>query len=389
MDFALTDEQEAIRGLARQIFSDRVTHERLRALEDGPEWFDLALWKELGQASVPGTSLPERYGGSGLGLLETCIVLEELGRALAPVPLLPTVVLGALPIAEFGSEAQRTEWLPGVVSGDVVLSAALQEECVGDPAKPLVRARPATADPASTHHEGVGWILDGVKVCVQAAHLARRILVPARTADGRVGVFLVDPSAAGVTLERQLTVHREPQYRLTLSSVEVGAGDMLGDLENGVEIVEWMVSRGQLAVCAISLGVAEESLRRTAEYASSRKQFDRQIGAFQGVALRAADGFIDVEATRSVFWQAVWRVEEGLPASAEIAAAKWWACRAGHRVVHSAQHIHGGIGADTDYPIHRYFFWSQHLEVSLGGASEQLAQIGAWMAEGPGEETSA
>ena len=127
MDFALTDEQEAIRGLARQIFADRVTHERLRALEDGPEWFDLALWKELGHASVPGTSLPERYGGSGLGLLETCIVLEELGRALAPVPLLPTVVLGALPIAEFGSEAQRAEWLPGVVSGDVVLSAALQD----------------------------------------------------------------------------------------------------------------------------------------------------------------------------------------------------------------------------------------------------------------------
>jgi alkylation response protein AidB-like acyl-CoA dehydrogenase len=399
MDFALTDEQEAIRGLARQIFADRVTHERLRALEDGPEWFDLALWKELGQASVPGTSLPERYGGSGLGLLETCIVLEELGRALAPVPLLPTVVLGALPIAEFGSEAQRAEWLPGVVSGDVVLSAALQEETVGDPTKPRTSARRAAADtgnanspnanPPNANLEGEGWILDGEKICVQAAHLARRILVPARTGNDRVGVFLVDPSATGVTLERQLTVHREPQYRLTLSGVAVGAGDVLGDPENGAGIVEWMVSRGQLALCAIALGVAEESLRRTAEYASSRKQFGRQIGAFQGVALRAADGFIDVEAMRSVFWQAVWRVEAGVSARAEVAAAKWWACRAGHRVVHTAQHIHGGIGADTDYPIHRYFFWSQHLEVSLGGASEQLAQIGAWMAQGPGEETSA
>jgi alkylation response protein AidB-like acyl-CoA dehydrogenase len=379
MDFSLTDEQEAIRGLARQIFSDRVTHERLRALEDGPEWFDLDLWKELGQASIPGTSLPEAYGGSGLGLLETCIVFEELGRALAPVPLLPTVVLGALPIAEFGSEEQRREWLPGVVSGDVVLSAALQESGVGDATGPRTTAR----------QDGDGWVLDGEKVCVQAAHLARRILGPARSADDRVGVFLVDPNAEGVRLERQDTVHREPQYRLRLSGVRLGADDVLGDPRDGASIIEWTIQRGQLALCAISLGVAEESLRRSAEYASSRKQFGRPIGAFQGVALRAADGFIDVEAMRSVFWQAVWRVEEGLPADAEVAVARWWACRAGHRVVHTAQHIHGGIGADTDYPIHRYFFWSQHLEVSLGGASEQLARIGASIARGRGEESSA
>ena len=148
------------------------------------------------------------------------------------------------------------------------------------------------------------------------------------------------------------------------------------------------MERGQLGLCAISLGVAEEALRRTAEYASSRKQFERPIGAFQGVAMRAADGFIDVEAMRSTYWQAVWRVDQGLPAEAEVATARWWACRAGHRVVHTAQHVHGGIGADTDYPIHRYFFWSQHLEVSLGGASEQLARIGALMTQGPPEEES-
>jgi len=379
MDFGLTDEQEAIRGLARQIFSDRVTHERLRALEDGPEWFDLALWKELGQASVPGTSLPEAFGGSGLGLLETCIVLEEVGRALAPVPLLPTVVLGALPIAEFGSEAQRAEWLPGVVSGDVVLSAALDESGAGDPAEPRTTAR----------REGETWVIEGEKLCVPAAHLARRILVPARTGEGRVGVFLVDPGAKGVSLEREIAVHREPQHRMTLSGVALDAAEVLGDPRGGAEIVAWTVARAQLALCAISLGVAEESLRRTALYASGRKQFERPIAAFQGVALRAADGFIDVEALRSVFWQAVWRVEEGLPAEAEVAAARWWACRAGHRVVHTAQHIHGGIGADTDYPIHRYFFWSQHLEVMLGGASEQLARIGALLARGAGEEASA
>ncbi len=144
--------------------------------------------------------------------------------------------------------------------------------------------------------------------------------------------------------------------------------------------MSWLEERAQVGLAALQLGIAEEALRRTAAYTSQRKQFGKPIGSFQGVSLRAADAYIDVEALRSTLWQAIWRLEEGLPATAQVAAAKWWACRGGQRVVHSAQHLHGGIGADLDYPIHRYFLWARQVELTLGGAAPQLARIGAQLA---------
>ena len=381
MDFSFSEEQEAVRDLARRIFADRIDPERQKQLESGPEWFDLDLWQELGRAGIPGIALPAEHGGSGLGLMEVWLVLEEQGRALAPVPLLPSLVLAGLPLSEFGTPEQKSSLLPGLASGERVLSAAFHEVGPSNPSQPRTSARPDGAD-------GSDWRLEGEKVCVPAAHLAERILVPARTGEGTVGIFLLDPNASGVKLERQETSSREPQFRIELSGATVAADDVLGDPRAGGPLVEWTVERGILGLCAIQLGVAEEALRRTAEYTSSRKQFSRLIGAFQGVSLRAADAYIDVEAMRSAFWLAAWRVEAGLPAAAEVAAAKWWACRGGHRVVHTAQHLHGGIGADVDYPIHRYFLWSRQAELALGGASQQLARIGALLAAGGREESA-
>jgi len=151
---------------------------------------------------------------------------------------------------------------------------------------------------------------------------------------------------------------------------------VIGDPESGDAILAWLLLRGTAALCAQQLGVASEALRRTAEYIAQRKQFGRPIATFQGVALRAADAFIDLEAMRGTLWQAAWRLAEHLPAEPEVAAAKWWACTAGHRVVHTAQHLHGGIGADIDYPIHRYMLWAKQAELTLGGASIQAAKLG-------------
>jgi alkylation response protein AidB-like acyl-CoA dehydrogenase len=219
---------------------------------------------------------------------------------------------------------------------------------------------------------------------VPAGTLAKLVLVPAATPDG-VGVFLVERGAPGVALERQIATHREPQARLTLDGARLAADAVLGDLGAGGEIVEWMVDRALVGICALQLGVAEEALRRTAEYTRTRRQFGRPIASFQGVALRAADAYIDLEAMRSTLLQAAWRVAQELPARAEVAAAKWWACRGGQRVAHTAQHLHGGIGADVDYPIHRFFLWSKHLDVTLGGASRQLSRLGALLTQSPSE----
>jgi alkylation response protein AidB-like acyl-CoA dehydrogenase len=249
-----------------------------------------------------------------------------------------------------------------VADEGAVLTAALVEYASSDPAQPRTRAK----------RDGDGWRIDGEKHCVPAAQLARAILVPARTAQG-VGVFLVEPSASGVLLEPQIATHREPEWRLQLSGVP--AVDVLG--APGAEIAAWIAERASLALAAIQVGVAEEATRRTARYISERKQFGKPIGTFQGAALRAADAWIDVEAMRGVLLQAAWRVSAGRPATAEIAAAKWWAATAGLRVVHTAQHLHGGIGSDVEYPIHRYFLWAKQNELLLGGAHQQLARLGA------------
>ena len=364
MDFSLTDEQVAIRELARQIFADRVTHERLLALERTGVWFDTELWSELARADLTALAVPEAQGGGGFGIQELCAVFEEQGRHTAPVPLFATAVLGALPIAEFGTREQRERWLRPVAEEEAVLTAALLEYASNEPGEP----RTSAVD------SGDGWRLDGEKQCVPAAHLARVILVPARTSAG-VGVFLVDPNGPGVVLERQVATHREPQWRLQLSGAP--AVDVLGAPGGGAAIVAWIAERAALALAAIQLGVADEATRRTARYISERKQFGRAIATFQGVALRAADAWIDVEALRGVVLQAAWRVAAGRPATAAIATAKWWAATAGQRVVHTAQHLHGGIGSDVEYPIHRFFLWSKQNELLLGGAHQQLAWLGA------------
>jgi alkylation response protein AidB-like acyl-CoA dehydrogenase len=370
MDFGFTPEQEALRDLARRILEDHVTVERLRATEASEEWFDRKTWAALAEAGLTGIVLPAEVGGGGLGIIELCLLLEQVGRTVAPVPIFPTLVLGALPVAQFGTPAQQERLLAPVARGESVLTAALAEAGSDDPAKPTTTAR----------RDGAGWRLDGTKVCVSAAHLAERILVPART-DGGLGVFLLDPKAAGVALERQVTTNLEPQFWLTLSGAPVASGDVLGGPTAGAAVVEWLVERALVCLSAIQVGVAGRALEMTADYTNKREQFGKPIASFQAVHQRAADAYIDLEAIRLTMWQAAWRLSAGLPASVEAAVAKYWASEASARVTYAAQHLHGGIGVDVDYPLHRYYFWSKQIELNLGSGTPQLARLGAALAK--------
>lgn len=372
MDFNYREEQQGLRQLAAQILGDRVTDDFRRNFSRSGEPYDQPLWAMLAQAGLLGTAIAEEHGGTGLGLTELCLVLEEQGRTLAPVPLLATLVLGALPIQKFGSAALRASLLPRVASGEILLSAALEETGGGDPLQPAVKA---TAS-------GEGWRLRGVKSCVPYGAQAHAILVTARTGRNSVGVFLIDPKAKGVRIEPQATTSGEPQALVKLANAQVPAADVLGDAQAGEAIVRWIVERGQAALAAQQLGLMAEALRRTAAYTAERVQFDRPTGSFQGVQHRLADGYIDVEALRSVYLRAVWALENDIPATAEVAAAKWWAARGGHRVTHTAQHLHGGMGADVDYPIHAFFLRAKQIELALGGAAPMLAKIGEQLASG-------
>ena len=375
MDFSLTEDQQAVVDLTRKILTDRCAPEKLRQLESGTDWFDRDTWNELAKADILGLTLPEADGGGGYGYLETCLLLNEIGRAVAPLPLWSTLV-GASAIATFGSDAQRAQWLPGVISGGTILALALSETNANE-------RTPATLAIA----DGDGYVLHGAKTTVSAAHLAAAALVPARTEDGATLVLVVPLDADGVTLGRQDTFNHEPQFHLELDGVSVGADAVLGSPEQRGLVLDWVVDRATVGLCAQAAGVAEVGMILTAAYVVERKQFYKAIGTFQAVCHRMADCYVDAAAIWLSMLQAA-SVLDGAAADAPvdpklIAVAKYWASYSGSRVGHADLHLHGGISIDLDYPIHRYFLWSKHLELQLGAGTPQLANLGALLAEEP------
>jgi 3-oxocholest-4-en-26-oyl-CoA dehydrogenase beta subunit len=366
MDFRFDEAQQAISDLAGQVLGDRSTHERLRELEnaDGPR-FDRGLWQELADLGVLGASIPEAHGGAGLDLVALGGVLEAAGRTAAAVPLWETLALGALPVAEFAPADLAAEILAAVVAGDLVLTAAWHE----DGGEPLV---PTTV----AGRRGDGWSVTGTKICVPAGTIADAVIVPAAIEGGSVGLFLVR-SGEGVGVEPLHTTFGDPQAALLLAEAPATL------VAEGHEALRWAYERAVGTQCSVAVGVCAEALRLTAEYTKERKQFDVPIASFQAVAHRAADAYIDTEAVRLTSHQALWRLSEGLPASAEVATAKFWAAWGGQRVVHGAQHLHGGVGVDRDYPLHRCFLQAKELELQLGGATRQLLALGDVIAAEP------
>ena len=366
MDFTFTSEQDEAAELAAQILRDRATNDRQKVVEAAGSRLDRDLWRDLADAGLVSLCVPEQHGGAGLGLVELCRVLVEVGRTVAPVPL---AVHGpaAMLVAEVGSDTQRAALLPGAAAGTTILTAAVAEDRSHLPARPTVIARP----------DGAGWSLTGSKAIVRAGAAAAVFLTTASTDEG-VGVFLVDPSADGVTLVEQHSSDRDLVVRLDLSGARA---DLLGALDGAAA-----VRLGQLlTICgaAEQLGVTEGALHLTAAYAKTREQFGRPIGTFQAVSQRLADGYIDVLGQRLTLWQAVWRLSEGLPAETEVATAKLWAADAGHKLAHTAVHVHGGVGIDLDGEAHRYFTTAKRFELLFGGATEQALVIGRALAAEP------
>jgi acyl-CoA dehydrogenase len=360
MNFTLDESQTAVRDLAAQILTDKAAPERQRALEDAGETFDRELWAELATAGLLGIGLAEQYGGGGLGFVEVGLVLTETGRHAAKVPLLATAATAGA-IAEFGPAALATAWLPKVSAGEAVLSAALA----------TFPDAPLTVSDAGT--------LDGVVSFVPAGRDADAVLVFAEDPSGATGGYLVDPHGEGVASEPQVTTAGAVEAQLTLTGV-TPLGQLDGD---GDAAREWLRQHVVAGLCATAAGITAGALDLMVGYAREREQFGKPIAAFQAVAQRAADAFIDVKAIRLTALQACWRVASGLPAAEQVAVAKFWAADGGKRVMHAAQHVHGGIGVDRDYPLHRLFLAYTATELSLGGATEQLLRIGDELASVP------
>ena len=386
MDFELGEEEQAIRDLTTQVLDDMSSHERLKALAAAADRVDHKAWAALAATGVVGASVPEAHGGLGLGFLATAVALEEVGRRASPVPLLTTAAMGAMPIAAFGTAEQRDAWLPGIADGSVLACAALAEDG-SIPTEPTTTARAVpggaagVADRAREHSGGAGYLLDGTKVLVAGGLDADIALVPARLDDGGVGVFAVPTDSDGLeVLAVEVTTGR-PEARFEIAGVHVGPDALLGGgTADGAEIVRFIEQHANVGLSVMMAGAARAAIELAADYTKQRHQFDRPIATFQAVSQRAGDSFIDAEAIWLTAYQAAWRLSAGLPADREIAIAKYWASEGGYRVVHAAVHVHGGVGVDRDYPLHRHFLAARHMELTLGHAEEQLAELGRQIA---------
>ena len=367
MDFTPTPGQVDAGALARQILGDRCTTDRLAALEKDGSRFDRELWREIGEAGLIGLTLPEEYGGAGLGLLELVSVLEEAGTVVAPLPL-ATHTVSAMALAAFADDAVRQRWLPDAATGGVVLAAAVAEDHASVPEHPATSASPS----------GDVWVLTGAKTAVRAGTEAAALLVPASTDEGPA-LFLVEAGDPGVTVTPQLLSGVERVARIDLDGTTLSPERRVG----GAEAVTWLSQHLAVALAAEQTGVCQGALRLTAEYARTREQFGRPIGTFQAVSQRLANGYSDVQGLRLTVTQAAWRLTEGLPAEAEVAIAKLWATDTGHALAHTTVHVHGGVGIDLDGAAHRYFTAAKRLEIALGGTTLQARSVGRILATEP------
>ena len=373
MDFGFSEEQQEVQNLAREILTDQVTPELLAKYDEyHEERFDRSLWSKLAEAGLLGVAIDEQYGGMGFGYIELALFIEEIGRTIAPVPVISHLVSAALPIQKFGSDELKERLLPGAATGQLLLTSALMEENNEDPTSPSLTTAVA---------EGGGFKLSGSKTCVPLASQAERILLSAKTDDGVI-VVLLDPAAEGVTLQPLKVSTYEPQYQVLLDNAAVAAADVLVGADLGAAAMHWIAERTTAALCAHQTGITDKSMRMTASYTAERKQFGVPVATFQAVGHRAANCFIDVECLKLNTYQAVSRLSSEIDATNEVMIAKIWAGDVGHRVSYASQHLHGGMGIDRDYPLWRYCLSARHNEMMLGSSASQLAALGQRIAAG-------
>ncbi|MCX4824437.1 acyl-CoA/acyl-ACP dehydrogenase [Streptomyces sp. NBC_01142] len=387
MDFTFTEEQQAAVEAAKAIFSgvapDGVPSPALTpgAVAEG---FDRPLWARLADADLLSLVLSPEHGGAGLDPIALCLVLRESAKVLARVPLLETSAV-AMAVERYGSDGLSAELLPRIGRGELTLTIGANGRTGHDPAELAVTARRDTEHGGG---EGDCWILDGVQTGVPWAQSADLIAVPAHTGEGRAVFALVPRDHQGLALAEQISTSGERFAEVGLDSVRIDSREVI-DAEGAWEWLRQLLATG---TCALALGLGERVLSMTSDYTGKREQFGFPVATFQAVAVQAADRYIDLRAMEATLWQAAWRLSPSpevagvggpLPVAGDIAVAKIWASEGVRRVVQTAQHLHGGFGADTDYPLHRYHAWAKQLELSLGPAAAHEEALGDLLAAHP------
>ena len=358
MDLGLNETQELLKNSARDFLENECPEQLVRDMEEDERGYSPELWQKMAEQGWQGLLVPEEYGGAGFDFLDLCVLLEEFGRALVPGPFMSTVLGGAVPLVHIGSDAQKSEFLPKIASGDLLFSLALTE--------PSARFDEAGVQCAATV-SGDQVTFNGTKLFVPDANVADYLVVAGRSAAG-VTLGIVATDQPGVEITTLQTIARDKQCEVKLNGA---TGQLLGADGGGWAALQPVLNRYTVAECAYLVGLSQMDFEISVDYAKERVQFGRPIGSFQAIQHKCADMVTDVDGSRFIMYKAAWSLATDQPADEtqmSVNMAKAWCSEATRRVVAHGQQIHGGIGFTKDYKIQLYFRRQKRAELAFGDA---------------------
>ena len=380
MDILPSEEEQMLKNVAREFLEAEVSTALVREMELDGLGYPPALWKQMADLGWLGMSIPEQFGGQGLPITYLGLILEEAGRVMAPVPLHSTMV-AALTLAAIGTDQQKQDILPAVSDGSMVLTWAVQERDA--------RWIPEAIE-LDAKADGDGWILNGTKMFVDNFVVAERCLIAARTSPKSgssqgISLFIVDPNGNGVNQTALVTLAKDKQSRVDFKDHRIERTALVGELDEGWPLVEAMLDRGTALLCCQMVGAARKDAEMAIEYAKNRVAFGRPIGSFQSVQHMLADMLLHVDGGEMLTFEALWKMDEGLPASVEVSQAKAFCNEKCESVVRTSQVIHGGIGFMMEFDLHLWFRRVTSWSLRLGTTYDHRARIASALLDVPGQ----
>ena len=364
MDLGFSEEQEMLRTAARDFLTNECPPDLVKEMAEDERGYTPELWKKMAELGWMGLTFPEEYDGMGMTFVDLVILVEETGRACLPGPLFSTVVLAGYTILEAGSEEQKKELLPKISNGELILTLALTEPSASyEPGGIKIKASPKNGD----------YVINGTKLFVPDANVADYMICVARTKDGAkpeegITLFLVDTKSPGISTTLLKTIAGDKQCEVIFDDVRVPKENILGDLDKGWPVVEKVLEKATVGLCAQMVGGAQKALEMSIDYAKERVQFGRPIGSFQSIQNYCADMVTDVDGSKYITYEAALKLSDGLPAAMEVSMAKAWVSEACCRVTALGHQIHGAIGFMADHDLPLYFKQAKAGEATFGDA---------------------
>jgi 3-oxocholest-4-en-26-oyl-CoA dehydrogenase beta subunit len=362
MKFTLSEEQEMLKKTARDFLTDKCSKNFIKQMQEGESGYSRELWQTMAELGWLALVFPARYGGGDMSFLDLAVLLEEMGRVCLPGPFFSTVVLGGLPILDIGSEEQKQEYLPRLISGEKIFTLALTE--------PGYHTYDASSIAVEATRNDGGYLISGTKLFVPDAHIADYLLCVAKAKPrGGITIFVTDAKNDRIRPTVLKTIAGDKLCEVVFDQMPVSRASILGRQNQGWGTVEKIMQKAAVGKCCEMVGNIQRVLEMTVDYAKERKQFGRPIGSFQVIQHYCADMATDVDSARLITYQAAWMLSERLPCTKEVAIAKAWVSEASRRVFTLAHQIHGAIGVTTEHDLHYYTRYAKAAELAFGDAN--------------------